>query len=379
MTFKFLFFGAVRTHPYHIIEIRPEDSLSPFSYLRRQAPFNSPAAMPWFNLVAIPQWYMEGLKHYGHQGYANARETWADPDMDKQKDLSGKHYIVTGSNSGIGFATAEALAKRKAIVHMVCRNEERANEARDKIVQAAKEAGVDAPNVQVHLADFGSMESVRAFGEKFARENDVLHALINNAGALFKEETRTALGVELSMAVSMSGSFLLTGLLLPLLKKAPKGRVVNVSSGGQYLVGLDAHDLAGKARTGAVYNGAAAYAYAKRAQVELTSHWARHPAGKGVIFHSMHPGWAKTPGVATSLDDFSVKHADMMRDQDQGADTAVWLAIADEPAEKNGLFWLDRSEVRTDMRLAFTKASDSDRETLWKECEKLCGWSPSNV
>ena len=64
----------------------------------------------------------------------------------------------------------------------------------------------------------------------------------------------------------------------------------------------------------------------------------------------------------------------MMRDIYQGADTAVWLAVADEPAEKNGLFWLDRDEIRTDMRLAGTTASPEDLDLLWKKCEALCGW-----
>ncbi|GLD94424.1 hypothetical protein PINS_up003035 [Pythium insidiosum] len=328
----------------------------------------------WYNVIAMPQWYAEGLKRYGREGYENARKRWVDPDMAKQRDLTGKHIVVTGANSGLGFAVAEELAKRSATVHMVCRSAERANEARDKIVETAKSAGVAKPDVRVHLADMGSAKSVKAFAEQFEKSNDTVHALVNNAGALFNEESRTEDGVEMSMAVAMNGSFLLTGLLLPLLKNAKKGRVVNVSSGGQYLVGLDAKDLAGVSRTGKNYNGAGAYAYAKRAQVELTKHWAKLPAGDGVIFHSMHPGWATTPGVTSSLDDFSKKHAYMMRDQAQGADTIVWLAIADEPAQKNGLFWLDREEVRTDMTLAFTGSGDKDREDLWAACEKICGW-----
>ncbi|TMW68322.1 hypothetical protein Poli38472_005790 [Pythium oligandrum] len=332
--------------------------------------------MVWFNIAAMPQWYAEGMKYYGHEGYTNARKTWADPDMDKQKDLTGKHYIVTGANAGLGFAIAEELAKRKATVHMVCRNADRAKEAQDKIIEAVKAAGMETPDVHVHLADMGSMDSVRAFADDFKKGNTVLHALINNAGALFNEESRTKDGVEMSVAIALGGSFLLSGLMLPLLKSAPKGRVVNISSGGQYLVGLDPKDIAGRTRTGSSFNGTAAYSYAKRAQVELTKQWTKIPAASGVVFHSMHPGWAKTPGVVSSLGDFTKKHGHMMRDEKQGADTAVWLAIADEPAEKNGLFWLDREEIRTDMRLAFTKASDKDLEMLWKECEAICGWKP---
>ncbi|DAZ94446.1 TPA: hypothetical protein N0F65_002764 [Lagenidium giganteum] len=146
----------------------------------------------------------------------------------------------------------------------------------------------------------GSPDSIRAFSDEFAKSNVELHGLINNAGALFQQEKRTDDGSELSMVVAMGGSYLLTGLMLPLLSKAtPKGRVINVSSGGQYLVGLDAADLAGKSRTGANYDGAAAYSYAKRAQVELTKVWADKTHDSGVVFHVMHPVWSLTPGVSS--------------------------------------------------------------------------------
>lgn len=328
----------------------------------------------WYSLVAMPQWYLTGRSSFGHAGYLAARARWSDPDMTKQRDLSGKHYIVTGANAGLGFATAEELAKRHAVVHMVCRDAGRANTARDDIVKRARAAGVSDPHVHVHIADMGSMASVRAFADAFSREHMALHGLVNNAGVLLASETRTSDGVEMTMAIALGGTFLLTGLLLPLLQNAPHGRVVNVSSGGQYLASVDRSDWLGATRTGDAYNGTAAYSLAKRVQVELTKQWAIEPAAKGVVFHSMHPGWALTPGTTGSLSDFTKKHKDMMRDVYQGADTIVWLAIADEPATTNGRFWLDREEARTDMRLAGTSWSDDDRATLWKECERVCGW-----
>lgn len=328
----------------------------------------------WFSAIAMPQWYVAGRSYYGHAGYTAARARWSDPELLAQRDLSGKHYVVTGANAGLGFAIAEVLAKRRAVVHMVCRDAGRAETARHEIVESAKAAGVSEPDVQVYLADIGSMESVRAFADTFVKENAALHGLINNAGALFNEEARTKDGMEMTMAIALGGTYLLTGLLLPLLKNAPNGRVVNVSSGGQYLISADRTDLLGEKNTGAAYNGTAAYSCAKRMQVELTKQWAAKPGAKGVIFHSMHPGWAVTPGATSSISDFVKKHGEMMRDMYQGADTAVWLAIADEPATKNGLFWLDREEARTDMRLAGTSWSDEDRAQLWKKCEEECGW-----
>lgn len=257
---------------------------------------------------------------------------------------------------------------------MVCRDAGRADTTRHEIVKSAKAAGVSEPAVQVHLADIGSMESVRVFADTVVKENTVLYGLINNAGALFNEETRAKDGMEMTMAIALSGTYLLTGLLLPLLKNTPNGRVVNVSSDGQYLTSVDRSDLLGEKNTSAAYNGTAAYSLAKRVQVELTKQWAAEPGAKGVIFHSMHPGWAATPGATSPISDFVKKHGEMMRDMYQGADTAVWLAIADEPATKNGLFWLDREEARTDMRLADTSWSNEDRAQLWKKCEEACDW-----
>uniref|UniRef100_K3WV86 Ketoreductase domain-containing protein n=1 Tax=Globisporangium ultimum (strain ATCC 200006 / CBS 805.95 / DAOM BR144) TaxID=431595 RepID=K3WV86_GLOUD len=332
----------------------------------------------WFNVLAMPQWYLIGRSYYGHAGYAAARAKWSDPDMEQQRDLAGKHYMVTGANAGIGFAIAEELAKRRANVHMVCRDAGRAEAARTDIVERAKAAGVSEPHVHVHLADIDSMESVRALADKYATDHSALHGLINNAGSLFNDEIKAKGGREMTMAIALGGSFLLTGLLLPLLKNAPHGRVVNVSSGGQYLINLDRNDYLGEQRTGEAYNGTAAYALAKRVQVELTKRWAVEPRAQGVSFHSMHPGWVVTPGATATISDFTNKHKHMMRDMHQGADTAVWLAIADEPATaKNGHFWFDREEARTDMRLAGTSWSDEDRNTLWKRCEDACGWTLS--
>lgn len=300
--------------------------------------------------------------------------------MAQHRDLSSRHYMVTGANAGLGRAMAEELAKRRASVHMVCRDVERGEAARAEIVASAKAAGVEEPRVHVHLADLGSFESVRRFADDFKRQHSVLHGLINNAGVLLNEEHRMSDGsLEMTMAIALGGSFLLTGLLLPELKRAPHGRVVNVSSGGQYLVGVsDPRELLGSKPLGSAFNGTAAYSHAKRVQVELTKRWAREPAAEGVVFHAMHPGWAVTPGVVSSIGDFYERSRGMMRDTYQGADTAVWLAIADEPAAKNGCFWFDRAEARTDLPLAGTAWSDSDREQLWRQCEEVCGWRVSS-
>ena len=84
----------------------------------------------WCSVIAMTQWYAEGLRYYGHAGFNAAKKRWQDPNMTKQLDLSGKHYVVTGANAGLGYAIAHELAKRKATVHMVCRDAGRGEDAR---------------------------------------------------------------------------------------------------------------------------------------------------------------------------------------------------------------------------------------------------------
>jgi hypothetical protein len=132
---------------------------------------------------------------------------------------------------------------------------------------------------------------------------------------------------------------------------------------------LDADDLQ---LAGRDYDPPAFYAHTKRCEVILTELWAERLRGTGVTAHSMHPGWADTPGVQSSLPRFRKLTRPLLRDADQGADTIFWLASAPEPASNPGLFWHDR-EPRTLHRVPWTREAPADRERLWNECERLTG------
>jgi NAD(P)-dependent dehydrogenase (short-subunit alcohol dehydrogenase family) len=121
------------------------------------------------------------------------------------------------------------------------------------------------------------------------------------------------------------------------------------------------------------FDGPRVYARTKRAQVILTELWARRLAGTGVVVHSMHPGWADTPGVASSLPGFHRLTEPLLRSPEQGADTIVWLGAAAEPGESSGGFWHDRRR-RPAHRVPWTRETPEDRERLWRECERLTGW-----
>ena len=120
------------------------------------------------------------------------------------------------------------------------------------------------------------------------------------------------------------------------------------------------------------FDGPAVYARTKRAQVILTEMLAERLAGTGVVVHAMHPGWADTPGVQTSLPRFHRVTRPLLRNAEQGADTIVWLGAAAEPARSSGGFWHDRRR-RPTHRLPSTRETADDRLALWEACERLSG------
>jgi dehydrogenase/reductase SDR family member 12 len=244
------------------------------------------------------------------------------------------------------------------------RDRDRGERARTAIAERA-----GAGELVLELCDVSSLEAVREFAARFTAEHPELHALVNNAGVMAPERTRTSEGFELTFATNVLGPFLLTGLLLPALRRGAPARIVNVSSGGMYTQRLNADDLQLDGRD---YEPAAFYAHTKRCQVILTELWAERLRGSGVTVHSMHPGWADTPGVQSSLPRFRKLMRPLLRDADQGADTVVWLATAAEPAARSGLFWHDRKPRRIH-RVRRTRETAAERERLWDECVRLSG------
>ena len=191
-------------------------------------------------------------------------------------------------------------------------------QARDEIQKAA---GDDAA-VSYDLADVSDFDALRGFAAPFAEANSPLDVLVHNAGVLSADFRQAADGTELTMAAQLFGPFLLTGLLLPLLRQSARALVITVSSGGMY---TQRFDLAAVEMDRHHYNGTVAYARAKRAQVVLNREWARRVAPDQVVFQAMHPGWVDTPGIASSLPTFYRRMRPLLRTPGQGADTVVWL------------------------------------------------------
>ncbi len=191
-----------------------------------------------------------------------------------------------------------------------------------------------------------------------------LRALVHNAGILPPERAETDDGHELTVATHVLGPHLLTAELRPLLAADSPARVVFVSSGGMYTQPLRIDDPEFQLGD---YDGTIAYARTKRMQVVLAELWAKRLGDEGIVVHAMHPGWANTPGITDSLPRFARVVGPILRSADEGADTAVWLLAADEPARRTGLFWHDRLPRPTSY-LPFTRTSEHDAERLWDYC-----------
>lgn len=297
---------------------------------------------------------------YSRLGYAVRSRSWDEQESEAR--LDGWTVLVTGASSGIGAAAAARFARAGAAVHMLARNRERGEDARARISEAT---GSD--RLVLEICDISDLGAVREFAAGFVADHPELHCLVNNAGVMPPERTLTPEGNELAFATNVLGPFLLTNLLLPALRRGAPSRIINVSSGGMYSQRLRADDLQLEQRE---YDPSAVYAHTKRCEVILTELWAEHLRGTAISVHSMHPGWADTPGVQTSLPRFRKLMRPLLRDADQAADTIFWLASAAEPAARSGLFWHDR-EPRPLHRVPWTRETPADREQLWAECERL--------
>jgi dehydrogenase/reductase SDR family member 12 len=294
----------------------------------------------------------------------SALERWSEGDA--SRSLTGRTVLVTGATSGIGLAVAVRQARLGASVRFLARNEEKAEAARRRIAEAA--AGGD---VAYDLADMGDFDAVRSFATRFTQANPVLDVLVHNAGALNREFRRAPDGSELTLATHVLGPFLLTGLLLPALRAARPARVITMSSGGMYTQRFAPAALEMDA---VHYDGAVAYARAKRAQVVLNREWARRVRIGEVSFHAMHPGWVDTPGLESGLPGFHRVMRPLLRTPDQGADTAVWLASDPEALRSSGDFWHDRRR-RAEHRLPWTRSAESPT-VLWDLCVLRTGYDP---
>jgi dehydrogenase/reductase SDR family protein 12 len=278
--------------------------------------------------------------------------------------IDGTTSVVTGATSGLGLATATELAGLGGRVVLLVRDADRGRAVGREI--AARSGGGEVTVVGV---DMGDLESVRRAADSLRRLPGI-DALVHNAGALSRTRQVSPQGIEQTVATQLIGPFLLTHLVGAQLRNAPS-RLIFVTSGGMYTEPLHVDSLEMQPD---VYDGVTAYARVKRAQVSLVERWAPHLKPLAITIAAMHPGWADTPGVRTSLPTFGRVVGPLLRTPSEGADTIVWLASAPSAGIPSGSLWLDRRQ-RSPHRMSRTRRSDTaaERARLWTFCCERSG------
>ena len=264
------------------------------------------------------------------------RRRWWPADL-SPNSLVGRHVVVTGASSGLGRAAAAGIAGLGATVHLVGRDA-------DRLRDAAQLIHHDVPDADLleEVCDVSDLDSVRAYAADLGGRVSALHAIVHDAGVMPPQRTETAQGHELALATHVIGPLLLTELLRDNLAAADSPRVVIVSSGGMYSAPLDDSIGDDVEYQQGRYEGIRAYARSKRIQVTMAELLAGRYAGEGITVHSMHPGWADTPGVTESMPRFAKVLAPILRTAEDGADTIVWLTGSPEATSTTGEFWSDR-------------------------------------
>lgn len=284
--------------------------------------------------------------------------------------LSGKTVIVTGSNTGIGRATALALARRGGRVILACRSKQRAEEAARTIRAESENNEV----VYMHL-DLASLNSIRSFAKEFLKTESRLDLLINNAGLAVPGQTEDGFG--LVFGVNHIGPFLLTHLLLDRLKECAPSRIVNVSSYGHDLGTIDFNCINTHKRLGLGSSFIATfrnYCHSKLCNVLFTHELAKRLRGTEVTCYSLHPGSVKTELSRNVTNWFVVIIKPILEflfqtDPMSGSQTTLYCALQEGIEHLSGRYFSD-SEVQDVKPEA---KNDEIARRLWDISERLCG------
>jgi NAD(P)-dependent dehydrogenase (short-subunit alcohol dehydrogenase family) len=241
-------------------------------------------------------------------------------DSENISDQEGKVVIVTGSSSGLGFETANVLARKRATVVIAVRNEVKGD-------AAVKKIQVENPNadVQMMVVDLADLESIHRFAENFKKEFQKLDLLINNAGVMNPPYTKTKDGFEMQFGTNHLGHFALTGLLIDLIKNTPTSRIVNVSSTAHKIGNLNFNDLNWETRR---YNKFRSYGDSKLANLYFTKELQKRldNQSSGVVVASAHPGASATELSRHSL--FFRVLSLFVQNSNMGALPTLYAAVA---------------------------------------------------
>ena len=279
------------------------------------------------------------------------------------KSMKGKICMVTGASSGIGEVTARALAQGGATTIIVGRNPEKSAATVNRIKEQT-----DNHEVEFMLADLSSQKDIRQLARQFKSRHHRLDVLVNNAGAWITRRQQSVDGIEMTFALNHLNYFLLTNLLLDILKVSAPARIINVSSVGHKRVRINFDDLQAKER----YNGFQVYRQSKLANVLFTYELARRLEGTGITVNAVNPGFAAT--------NFGFNNGGVMRlfmpvcklvvlSAEQGAQTSIYLATSAEVEGVTGKYFEKQMAIPSSEDSYNTVAANR----LWQVSTELTG------
>jgi NAD(P)-dependent dehydrogenase (short-subunit alcohol dehydrogenase family) len=277
--------------------------------------------------------------------------------------LQGKVCLVTGATSGIGKVTARELALRGATVVIVARNPDK---ARATVEQILDETG--NRKVEALLADLSSQQRIRELALHFREHHSRLDVLVNNAGGIWLKRQVTVDGLEMTFAVNHLAYFLLSHLLLDVLKASAPSRIVNVSSRAHRGARLDFGDLQNERR----YRGWRAYTQSKLANLLFTYELARRLQSSGVTANALHPGFVATGFAANNgwkgrLWQLVARF--LAINSKEGARTIVYLATSPDVERISGKYF-DREQLIPSSAASY---DDASARRLWEVSLELSG------
>lgn len=274
--------------------------------------------------------------------------------------MTGKTCIVTGANRGIGKATALGLAKMGATVVMVCRSREHGEAA---LADITRESGTDS--VALLLADLSSQAAIQNLAAEFKSKYPHLHVLINNAGIIPRKRSVTEDGFETQFAVNHLAYFLLTNLMLDVLRASAPSRILNVASQA-HGASIPFDDLQSERS----YSPTRVYGWTKLANVLFTYELARRLEGTGVTANCLHPGTVATKMLADYMPGglrFMAKVVGVS--PEEGARTSLYMATSPEVEGVSGKYFVHDRAVQS------SKASYDKTVAgrLWQVSAELTG------
>lgn len=285
------------------------------------------------------------------------RPAWSSPQR-----LDGKTVVITGANTGIGKETAIDLATRGARVIMACRDMEKGQAALKEVVESSANE-----NVACMKLDLSDTKSIREFADNINKGEEKLNILLNNAGVMVCPYGKTADGFEMQIGVNHMGHFLLTYLLLDLIKKSAPARIINVSSMAHQFGSINLEDINSEKS----YDKRGAYGQSKLANVLFTRSLAKRLEGTGVTTYSLHPGvvqtdlWRHLSGpqqvVMKAVSPFT-------KNSTQGAQTSIYCAVEPSLENESGGYYSDCAPAKCS-----AKGKDDDlAQRLWElSCQML--------